>query len=692
MLLRKKLKEKKGYFSKEYLDFLLAEQKAREPQSFYEKFCKIGEKLKIKPPKGLEEKLKTDIAFSSVIASPEGVFSSSILALILSFLVFTLFSLVIQDFITLIFLSILPFVIFWYILTYPSFLSQVIRIQAGDESIKIILYMVIYLKLNPTFEGAINFVTTHISGPITNDMKKAIWDLQVGKYTTVEEALSQYMPKWAIWNEDFVRSLNLLYGTLREATEERREATLRKALSYILESTHERMKLYVEEISSPLMLIHLFGIMLPALGIVMFPMVAIFLHQQVNVFQLILGYTVLLPLLNLFFIYRILKKRPGAFISPDISRHPELPREEFFVLKFGKTNLYIPIIFFSLLIGLLIMLYGILHFVDLYTSLSVAIETAKETILKKEAEMSLENLLSTFSITAGFAAMVISYFYFRSFQRIKIRNQIKNIEDEFRTGLVTLGNFLSEGMPIEVAINKSLEEYQKLGMQKRAIHSFLTKLLINIRNFGMTFRKALFDEKTGILRYYPSRLIEDIMKVLSDASEKSTILLGVIARTIANYLDNVHSIELKIRELLENTRSAIRIQASFVVPLICGIIGSLTIFIINVLRILADKLAEIEKSLGLGVLTGGENFMNILIGNFRELIPLTVLQAAIGIYTVETVALLAMLLSGIENGFDKTARDYTIGKTLITAILIYGMVSFFGLLLFYSLGVSIELS
>ncbi|MEM2175672.1 MAG: hypothetical protein QXI58_08660, partial [Candidatus Micrarchaeia archaeon] len=63
----------------------------------------------------------------------------------------------------------------------------------------------------------------------------------------------------------------------------------------------------------------------------------------------------------------------------------------------------------------------------------------------------------------------------------------------------------------------------------------------------------------------------------------------------------------------------------------------------------------------------------------------------IGIYTVETVALLAMLLSGIENGFDKVARDYTIGKTLITAILVYGMVSFFGLLLFYSLGISIEL-
>ncbi|MFH8132568.1 MAG: hypothetical protein QW321_03120, partial [Candidatus Aenigmatarchaeota archaeon] len=312
-------------------------------------------------------------------------------------------------------------------------------------------------------------------------------------------------------------------------------------------------------------------------------------------------------------------------------------------------------------------------------------------ILESEADLTLENLLSTFSITAGFAAMVISYFYLRSFQRIKIRNEIKNIEDEFRTGLVTIGNFLSEGMPIEVAINKSLEEYQKLGMKTRAIHSFFTKLLINIRNFGMTFRKALFDEAHGVLRYYPSRLIEDIMRVLSDASEKSTVLLGVIAKTISNYLDNVHRIELKIRELLENTRSAIRLQASFIVPIICGIIGSLTIFIIYILKILATRFAEIQKSLGLGLLPSGENFIDILIGSFQTVVPLTVLQAAIGIYTVETVALLSMLLSGIENGFDKVARDYTIGKTLMVAIIVYGVISFVGLAMFYSLGLSIKL-
>ena len=563
-----------------------------------------------------------------------------------------------------------------------------LRIQAGDEAIKIILYMVIYLKLNPTYEGAINFAITHVKGPITNDMRKAMWDLQVGKYRTIEEALSAYMPKWAVWNEDFVRSLTLLYGTLRE-TEERREETLRRALNYILQSTHERMKVYVEEISSPLKVIHILGLMLPAIGLIMFPMVAIFLHEQIKISQLIFGYLVVLPLLNLFFIYRVLMKRPSAFMVPDISKHPDLPKEGFFSFKLGRTKFFVPILLLSILLGLLLMIPGIFHFTDLAVRLAAATPQMKEAILKNEATLNFQNLASSFSITAGVAAMAISFFYLSSFQRKRIRDEIKNIESEFRVGLFSLGNFLLEGYPIEAAIEKNLEEYKKLGMEKRPIYGFFTRLLANIRNLSMTFKRALFDEKHGLLKHYPSVLIDNIMKVLSDASEKSSILLGSVAKTIGGYLENVHAIEAKIKELLEDTRSSIKLQAGFVIPLICGIIGSLTIYILEVLRILADKLAEIEKSLGLGVLTGGSNLIDALVGGFKNLIPMTAVQATIGIYTVEIVILMSMLLSGIENGFDKVARDYTIAQTLIRAILIYGIVSVLALILFTTLRIAV---
>ncbi|MEM5829285.1 MAG: hypothetical protein QW040_00445 [Candidatus Aenigmatarchaeota archaeon] len=701
--MEEKLKKR---ISKEYLEFLLQEQRTRGFKSFYEKFCKFAESLGITPSKSMEEKLKFHIVFSSLNVSPTGVFSATILIFLLSLLSILPLIIYLNDISATAFLLLIPLGLAWYVYTYPSFKANVLRVQAGDEAIKIILYMAIYLKLNPSLENAINFAVQHSKGPITEDIKKAMWDLQIGKYRTVEDALGQYTQKWVWWNEDFVRALSLIYGVLIEPTEKGREEILRKALSFILESTHGKMKKYVEEITSPIMLLHVMGLLLPVMGLIMFPMLSIFLHQQISTPQLILGYIFILPLFNYFLINRILHKRPGAFMVPDISKHPKLPPENYFEVSIGKAKLWMPIIILSILIGFLVMLPGIFHFIDLIINLNYPPPdlifklgcptgvSPKKCVLMNEAKMSPENLFATFSITAGFAAISILYFYLRSFQRIKIRNEIKNIEEEFRLGLFSLGNYLSEGYPIEVGIEKTLEEYEKLGMQKRPTYFFFHTLYLNIKNFGMTFKRALFDKKEGILKFYPSVLIDDIMKILADASEKSAVLLGMIAKTIAGYLENVYAIEEKIRELLEETRSSLKLQASFIVPMITGIIGALAIFILEMLRILAEKLGEIEKMFGASLFPGGvgegaKSFIDILVGGFENIMPLTVLQAAIGIYTVEAVTLFSLLLSGIENGFDKTARDWEISQNLIKAIIVYGFVNLLALLVFWGLRITI---
>jgi hypothetical protein len=455
------------------------------------------------------------------------------------------------------------------------------------------------------------------------------------------------------------------------------------------------------------MMLHTMGLLLPAIGLIMFPMVSIFLHQAVSVPELILGYVVLLPAFNLFFINRILQKRPGAFMVPDISKHPDLPSEKYFVVNLGKTKLYVPILILSIFVGVLSMTYGFLHFADLWTELvnppldivdrlgCISGTAPVECILLNEAKMSPVNLAATFSITIGFGASLILYFYLSSFQRIKIRNDIKNIESEFQIGLFSLGNFLSEGYPIEVGMLKSLEEYQKLGMQSRPMYGFFLRMYEKIKNFGMTFKKALFDREEGLLKFYPSVLIDEVMKILADASEKSAILLGSISKTIASYLEDIYAIEAKIRELLEEVRSSIKLQATFIIPMVTGMVGALGIFILNMLRLLAEKLATIEKTLGMQLLSetgsGATTFINYLVGDFTKVVPMTILQATVGIYTVEVVALFAMLLSGIENGFDKTARDWEISQTLIRALLVYIMVNIFALVVFNTLTTSIAI-
>ena len=178
------LQKFKKKFSKEYVGFLLEEQKAMQIKSWYEKYCKFAEKLKFNPPKRLEEKFAVDIVFSSLNVTPTGIFSASILTLIISAMIFLIFSFFTHDATILIFVGLAPFLGFWYILTYPGFQASIIKVQAGDEAIKVVLYMLIYLKLNPSLEGAANFAAKHAKGPITEDIKKAMWDLEVGKYST----------------------------------------------------------------------------------------------------------------------------------------------------------------------------------------------------------------------------------------------------------------------------------------------------------------------------------------------------------------------------------------------------------------------------------------------------------------------------------------------------------------------------
>lgn len=654
---------------------------AREPRSWYDKFCRTSEALGINPPKFLREKLKENITFSGLHVSPKGVFSGSILGFILALLISLIPIFFITDITIRMVVLVFPFGVLYYLYTYPAFQAQVLRVQAGDESIKIILYMSIYLKQNPSLERAVNFAAAHAKGPITEDIKKAMWDLEVGKYKTVEEALGVYIPKWVVWNEDFVRALTLIYGVLKEPKEEERDRILKKSLDFLLETTHVKMKTYVEDITGPLRIIHILGIMLPVMGLIMFPMVSLFLHESISIPFIAIAYVILLPILNFFLVTRILMKRPSAFMVPDISKHPDLPPKNMFALKIGKNRIWIPVLPLAILAGLLLMIPGIIHFSDLFIKMlaSPVGSAVRQKLILAEAEMSLENLIATFSITTGFAAMVILYFYLKSFQRIRIRNDIKNIEAEFRLGLYTLGNYLSEGYSIETSVQKSLDEYIKLGMQKRPVYSFFSMLLGNIKKFGMTFKKAIFDPAMGIIKYYPSILINEILKILSDASPKSSVLAGKISKTMAGYLESLDRIEAKIKELLEDVRSGIKLEASFIVPLLLGVVSSLGIFLINMLKILAEKLAGLEKSLGLGMMAGGtQGFSNILeslIGDFTKVTPMTALQAIIGMYTVEAVIILSYLLNGVENGFDEVARDYTISQNVLRAVIIYGIVS-----------------
>ena len=637
--------------------------------TIYEKFCKFAGTLGIKPPKTLEKKLEEDTLFSTLSVSSVDVFSATILSfLITSILVFA-FSFFVNDLRMIIFLFFLPLVVSYYIYSYPSFKTQVIRVQTGDEAIKLILYMVIYLRLHSSLEGAVKFASEHVKGPISNDIRKAMWGIKSGKYNTIEEAFEIYKPKWMVWNKDFIRSLSLLSTATEEPSPKDRQKILKESLSYLLTNTHRNTKTYIENIARSINILHFLGMILPLLGLICFPIISILFQEIINPFYIGVGYIILLPIIVYFFMNRILQKRPSAFITPDISKHPNLPPSGMFSINIADTQLYFPILPFAILFGVLIMLYGTFHFMDFYSGFINAPEQIQRELLKREAEMNAENFISPLSITFGFWVILFLYFYLKSFRRIRIRNKIKSLESELQTGLFSLGNYMSEGYPLEEAIEKNLDEYEKLGMQKRLLYSFFSRLLYNIKTLGMSFERAVFDEEFGILRYFPSVLIEEIMRILSDALKMGYKLVGSLSRTFASYLEEVNRTESKIKELLGDIRDSIKIEASFIVPLICGVIGPLSIFILNTLS--------------------QQTGMRRLVEDFTMSMPITVFQSIAGIFMIEIVTLFSILLNRIENGFDEVSRDYTIAKTLSRAIIVYAIVSVLAAILFHGITISI---
>jgi len=675
MISEEKLEKLKKEFSTYYLQFYLKEIEKSLRRNWYEKLCEISGK--ILPIKFSSLKLSETIVFSGLNVLPNEVIALSIL----SFLVLSGISAILLFLFPDLgyFVFAIPFGIAYILYTYPDFRAKVNKIQTNSEAIKIITYLVLYLETNPNFEAAIDFAAKRVKGIISDDLKKISWDLKTGRFSTLREALEHYIPKWLKWNENFVRTLVLLSNISYVTSSEERKTLLRKALDFILAKNLEETKVYVEQVRGPITILFFFGLLMPSLGLIMFPMVSVFLHFSVKPSYIIFGYLVVLPLFNYYLITRLISLRPGAFLIVDISKHPKLPPNNYFYFK----NVLIPIIPLSLLVFSLVSFYGFMHLGNFYVEFSKYLETnpkkAEEMLKCENSIQNYRGLAASFSITLGVGLAAFLYFYLNSFQKVKIRKEVKDIEEDLPNLLVTSGNFLEAGYPIEKTVEKTIEEYERLGMKEKAGYKFYSLLRERMIKFGQNVYDALFG-KDGLINYFPSTLLEEVFRILMETARKSVRSAGTIAKTISKYLENVWQTEFRLKELLADVRGNLKMQAQYLIPIITGVVSATGIFIISLLSFLADYLSKFEKSFGITI--GISDVINVMVGDFKRVIPMTLLQAVVGVYTVIAIILMSYMLSGIESGFDRVARDYEISENLKIGLIIYFIIGISSLIVF----------
>ncbi len=482
-------------------------------------------------------------------------------------------------------------------------------------------------------------------------MRKLLWDIEIGKYHSAKEAIDKYVEKWKSENEEFSEALRLIKDSQTQAYD-KSQLLLDQSLEVILDGTKTRMKHYAQDMRMPVMMIHMMGIVLPILGSIMAPLAAVFLSDVVSPWHFVLGYDIVLPIVLVWFISTTLNKRPITFSQVDISNRPGMPPKGYF--KVGKHNVSAWLI--AAVVGGSVLAVPIYYF---YNNPQILFQGVAVR------EFSIESIVMSSLLILGVSLIISIYGILANFQRVRVKGDIEKMESQFELALFQLGNRVSGGTPTEVAVEKALADVKDME-----IANFFRITLRNIRNLGMTFEQAIFDKEYGTLRYYPSRLLRNVMYTITDTARKGVTYASESALRISRYLKNIRETQEYIRDLLEETVSSMKFQAYFLTPLITGLIVSIADVIVKVLV----KLGEYLDSLGLADQAGFVNVAGIF-GNLETSISPEIFQLIIGAYLIEVVLILGYFLTKISRGDDPENRWLLSGQMLILAVSIYFVVA-----------------
>lgn len=665
-------------FSREYGIF--REEALETDVSLYEKACNFSEKLiRIKPKEDKLKQLQESIERAHLRITSEGAVSfASLLGIAIASIGVLLglasFFLGEISFFFPLFLLVFGVGIIIPLMNLPNYFANRYRLEASNQMVLCILYVVMYMRHTSNLEHGIKFAAQHLGGPLSLDFKKVFWDVETGKKLTMKESLDSYLEQWKKYNLEFVEAFHLIEGSLYEQSEQRRIELLEKSLQVILDGTYNNMLHYAHNLRSPITVLHMLGVILPILGLVIFPLVGSFMKGAVKWYHLFTLYNILLPIVVFVFGYNLLIKRPSGYGEVDIVKlRPELKEKEktkFLGVTVSASFLAIFVATVFILIGLLPVLVNIIQ-----PGYDVEIFGQKFLDYKDGSGpygfwSGIFSLLIPLGLALGFGL----YYRIKTRDIIGIKDNIDKLEVEFAGSLFQLGNKIADGIPAEIAFSKVAET-----MQGTPTGNFFREVSVNIRKLGMGIKEAIFNKERGALLNYPSSLIESSMKVLIESSRKGPQVVAKSLITVSAYVDRIRQVDERLKDLLAEIISSMKSQITFLTPMIAGIVvgvGSMVVGIIN-------KLQERFTELGTAGVDQPGFFSNVVgILNIKDVIPTYYFQLVVGLYVVEITIILIILSTYIERGLDKLSARYGIGKHLIMSTGLYIVVSLIGMIMF----------
>ena len=653
-------------FSREYLIF--KKELFSGGVTFYEKFCKFaGRTIKSKPKPGDEEQLKKAIEIAHLDIEPREAYSFAmfnVIILVIIGIVLTILPLLFMQgsliFMGGILLILISLILIKALASIPVYIADRWRLRASNQMILCILYIVIYMRHTSNLEHAIKFAGDHVGNPLALDLRKIFWDVETGKFSSIKQSLDNYLNTWRDYNIEFVNAFHLVESSLYEPSEDRRIELLERSLKVILEGVHDRMMHYAQELRNPITMLHMLGIILPILGLVIFPLIGSFMGGSVKWYHLALLYNIILPILVFSFGMSILSKRPTGYGESSFG-YGEIPKPK-------GTMVFIWIIFFII---------AIIPFIVLALNPGFDISMGDTFgdffgFTESGGPFGFGALLLSFALPIGIALGLSFYHGARSKRLIKIRNETKLMEKEFSSAVFQLGNRVGDGIPVELAFG---EVANNLGTTPVGL--FFKRINHNIRQLGMSVKEAIFNKKNGAITDNPSAVVESSMEVLIESSKKGPKVVARTMVSISNYLNNIHKVNERLKDILSEIVSSMKSQISFLAPLISGIVVGLATMIVSII----SQLGTVVENIQSGGVTGStsDNIAGLVdlatLFKLGDTIPGYYFQIVVGVYVVQIVYILTVLANGVENGADKVTEEYMLSRNLIKSVFLYFIIA-----------------
>ncbi len=674
--------------SREYAEFKKELYPAR--YSLYEKVCNASAKiLNLKPDQKKAEQMQKNLDVCHLNTTPTGVLSFAVLAglVVMVFGSLLLFALPIlvgsKPLLFLVMFSLIGgLLMIPAFLKVPEFMANTWRMKASGQMVQSIFYMVTYMRHTSNLERAIGFAADHLDPPLSLDFRKILWDVETQQYSTIRDSANAYLDFWKDWDKEFVESFHLVESSLYESSEERRLSLLDKALDVILNGTYENMLHYAHNLKSPMTMLHMLGVILPILGLVILPLIASFMAGDqpfLTTLYISLIYNIGLPI-GVYYLGRtILSSRPAGYGASDIGEKENFQHLRNVNLTLTKNfKIGISPLFFSSLIFMGCLLAGFFPLI-LHSLNAADFAFGEDSNLKmleyvcppalginceeneKIGPYGIGASVLSLAVIIGLGVSIGTYYSLRSKNVIKIREKTRALEEEFSSALFQLGNRLADGLPAELAFGKVAQT-----MRGTVSGEFFSVAEQNITQLGMGLEQSLFDSRVGAVVTFPSNVIESSMKVLIESIKKGPRIAAQALLSMSRYIQEIHHVEERLKDLMEEVITSMKSQIKFLTPAIAGIVIGITSMISAILTQLSSKLSTLAAE---G--TGAENPMAGMLDIFGIGMPTFYFQIVVGVYIVQIVYILSVLSNGIENGADKLAERYELGKNLINSTLLY---------------------